>query len=306
MAFLSTSTTYDGVYWGEAPQLSGTYGQYDNGASVFSNYQNFKSTPSSGWTASSSMTVTGNNGLTLTSSAAQQYYGFNTNLNGPLIVEQYGKVATEGTAQSEYLDAVSSSADTAFPNYWSALELSGSSNFLGYSSSSGNWATTTTPWSVGTFYLLTVAESSLSGSFYNNYGLLGTASSGLSSFYFEIFHGLGVTSFTYWFRTRAYPPNNVMPSTSLSIVTPATTLLVSIYVTGSSGSVTSTIASNVQSPAIGSTEAQYAMTFAGGQVNIPANGYLMVSLSAGVSSSYIVYWGKGQPTNFQVPYRLLT
>jgi len=38
------SLNFDGVYWGEAPQLSPTYGQYDNGASVFNNYWNFAGT----------------------------------------------------------------------------------------------------------------------------------------------------------------------------------------------------------------------------------------------------------------------
>jgi len=34
----------DGVYWGEAPQLSSTYGQYDNGQYVFTLYSNFYDT----------------------------------------------------------------------------------------------------------------------------------------------------------------------------------------------------------------------------------------------------------------------
>src|SRR5579872_313736 len=31
MVFLPTTTTFDGNYWGEAPTLSGSYAQYDNG-----------------------------------------------------------------------------------------------------------------------------------------------------------------------------------------------------------------------------------------------------------------------------------
>ena len=40
MVFKSTSTQFDGNYWGEAPQLSSTYAQYDNGANVFAAYFN--------------------------------------------------------------------------------------------------------------------------------------------------------------------------------------------------------------------------------------------------------------------------
>ncbi len=40
MAFEPTSTNFDNNYWGEAPTLSSTYGQYDNGANVFAAYFN--------------------------------------------------------------------------------------------------------------------------------------------------------------------------------------------------------------------------------------------------------------------------
>ncbi len=55
MSFLSTSTPFDGNFWGEAPTLSGSYGQYDNGANVFKFYDNFAGTSlSSKWTTVSS------------------------------------------------------------------------------------------------------------------------------------------------------------------------------------------------------------------------------------------------------------
>ena len=55
MTFLSTSTHFDGVYWGEAPNIPGTYGANDNGANVFTFYDNFAGTSlSSKWTTVSS------------------------------------------------------------------------------------------------------------------------------------------------------------------------------------------------------------------------------------------------------------
>ena len=42
MSFLSGNAKYDGIYAGEAPQLSSTYGQYDNGKNVFNVYFNGK------------------------------------------------------------------------------------------------------------------------------------------------------------------------------------------------------------------------------------------------------------------------
>jgi hypothetical protein len=51
MVFLSTSTNFDGNYWGEAPTLSPTYAEYDNGGNVFTYYQRFGGLSSlpSGW-----------------------------------------------------------------------------------------------------------------------------------------------------------------------------------------------------------------------------------------------------------------
>jgi len=68
MVFLSKTASFDSNYWGEAPTLSGTYGQYDNGANVFTFYDDFAGTTlSSKWTAilsGSGATITVNNGLT--------------------------------------------------------------------------------------------------------------------------------------------------------------------------------------------------------------------------------------------------
>ena len=42
--YANSNLNFDGVYWGEAPQLSPTYAQYDNGASMFNFYDNFAGT----------------------------------------------------------------------------------------------------------------------------------------------------------------------------------------------------------------------------------------------------------------------
>jgi hypothetical protein len=79
MAFLSTSTDFDGDYWGTAPTLYGTYGQYDNGANVFNFYDNFNETTlSTKWTSSvTSGTLTVNNGIKLYTATASGSAGIN-------------------------------------------------------------------------------------------------------------------------------------------------------------------------------------------------------------------------------------
>lgn len=85
---------------------------------------------------------------------------------------------------------------------------------------------------------------------------------------------------------------------------------VSIYVTNSAGTVQSTIVSNAATPTIGTSITQVKMTFSGNSVTVPAGGYLNVVLTAPTGSgnpqSYTIYWGTGQFTNFQVPYRILS
>ena len=68
MAFLSKTSSWS-EHWGLAPELSKTYGEFDNGAEVFSFYCNFAGTSlPSKWTTEGDYSGSVNNGLTLTSS----------------------------------------------------------------------------------------------------------------------------------------------------------------------------------------------------------------------------------------------
>ena len=85
---------------------------------------------------------------------------------------------------------------------------------------------------------------------------------------------------------------------------------VSIYVTNSAGTVQSTIVSNALTPTIETSVTQVAMTFSGNSLTVPAGGYLNVVLFAPTGSGhptyFTIYWGVGQFTNFQAPYRVLS
>jgi len=82
-------------------------------------------------------------------------------------------------------------------------------------------------------------------------------------------------------------------------------MTVSIYITNSAGTVQTTIANGVSTPSISTTKGQVAFTVAGVAASIPANGYIEVSFTAptgtGNPTSFTLYWGKAQGTNFQVP-----
>ena len=68
---------------GEAPQLSPSYAEYDDGASVFTNYWNFAGTSlPSGWTVGGG-TATVDNGLTYTAGTTSSDYGIYYNTLAP-------------------------------------------------------------------------------------------------------------------------------------------------------------------------------------------------------------------------------
>ncbi|MEM3859899.1 MAG: hypothetical protein QW478_10945, partial [Candidatus Micrarchaeaceae archaeon] len=93
-------------YLGEAPQLSPTYAEYDNGADVFPFYDNFAGTSlSSKWNSGSSGgTITVNNGLTETipfNAATGSYVYISTNsyqITGDQIVESYANLNSFDTS----------------------------------------------------------------------------------------------------------------------------------------------------------------------------------------------------------------
>lgn len=86
------------------------------------------------------------------------------------------------------------------------------------------------------------------------------------------------------------------------------TMTVSIYITAFNGKIQQTIANNVATTNIGTSKTEVVATFSGYQVSIPNNGYIGVALTApaGGPSSFTIYWGSGQQTNFQVPYRVVS
>ena len=77
-----TTSLFNNVNTGEAPQLSATYGQYDDGANVFNNYWNFAGTTiPNGWSISDSSGVVISNGLSITGGAAYTSSSVFTALN---------------------------------------------------------------------------------------------------------------------------------------------------------------------------------------------------------------------------------
>jgi len=237
MGFLSTGTNNmgnsDASVWGEAPSLSGTYGQYDNGANVFAFYDNFTGTNlSSKWTkTATSGAFTVNNGVTLPKNTSTADYP-------SIVTSSY----TQGQGIMDFNGTIKSGSETQYA-YWNmyvgvipndgtggnmaAIVASNSTNYshtvAGLYTSTTNsgtsyYATTLSSGSSAIYSLIIPSSSPSSISAQVNYG--GTIT---SSTYIPTLPGpLGLENqtnsagnlFVQWIRTRAYPPNSTMPTAS--------------------------------------------------------------------------------------------
>jgi len=245
-------------YVGEAPQLSPTYGQYDNGQYVFNIYDNFAGTTlSSNW-INNGMSVTVNNGVTLTPSGSTGTWSrdsitYNTNVYGTnYVAESYTKITTLGADMNPVL-ILNSNSDTAYSNSYNLvdsgidLHYSVSSTAPSYShatqTSSGSITSTSismpSGYSYSAFNVYQIYVNGASVSVAVNYSnILNTQTDYNPS---TQYLGIGSweasytpTTVTLWFRTRAYPPNGVMPSVSIyapgEVALPQSTSYTNYYV----------------------------------------------------------------------------
>ena len=231
MTFGATSQHYDGVFAGEAPNLSSTYGQYDNGASVFLPlYTNFAgtSTPSgfstSGGTQNNGYATTGGGDAYMITTAT---YGlnasqildvsmFNVSAGGGGNNQMVGYVNqgavggggggsdsafwTDGSGHSNGVDSV---AD-GYANNFGTLNLnSGNHYFI----MSDYWGNNT----ASTFTINYTNQEKLTPHTPQSALKIGIASQGT------------LPTDIRWLRLRFYPPNGVMPSFNFTPYVPPIT-----------------------------------------------------------------------------------
>ena len=234
---------------GEAPQLSSTYAQYDDGASVFpAFYQNFAGTTlSSIWTVSG-IKYTVNNGFSATATGADGYIISKNLALNPVqyILDFYGtnfQTSTSSWTAVGMLDggltgitSGSGLGSMIVAGYPTASQTNGwQRNSTGSAglTTSGAMQTVSAPavWTI-------MPTSSTTTNFYINYGGLQTVSANADTY--PLYEGLiaagsagAAYTFTQpvtitWYRVRAYPPNGVMPSVSFGSVQQATSISLSI------------------------------------------------------------------------------
>jgi len=323
--FLAQTTPFDDNYWGEAPTLSATYGQYDNGANVFSFYDNFAGTtgPSStNWSTASygsGATFSTNNMLIITCGASSAYNAAvieKTAVAAPAVAEadlvsqtgnQFTDVGvgsgwdstTNGVANNGYTISWNGQSSAQFDRFW--VDSSGTRTQVDTTAAGSITSLPAGIWGV-TWYATgnEVAHDGVGnpGSFTETNSVVSLPASYVMVIGEASSSGAAGTIDVQWARMRAFPPGNTLPSVTLGSVS-SNLVSVSAYITGSTGSVVATVASNAQSPELATSKTEYTMSFAGSQVTVPANGYISFVITVSATSCTI-YWGAGQPTNFQV------
>ena len=237
MYILPQSVDYTGKHAGEAPQWTcpdpantascSTYGKYDNGASVFPNYWNFAGTSLPTTLIpymSSGSTVSVSNGLYVnTGSGAWAGVVSTSNFSTPIISEAY-ILSQSGGALSGGIAQQIGPLPTA-PSY----------DFNGWSGSIGEGSLQNGMGGTQNINLQIIVpgvngqawSSDNSQTYYKDYVPYSASSSDIS-LPSKVFISVGVYCCSgsdaieyYWLRTRAYPPNGIMPSVSFGAIGPA-------------------------------------------------------------------------------------
>ena len=235
MDFFSTSSNVlNTVNTGEAPQIPcgstptsscSNYAEYDNGANVFSFYDNFAGTSLNinKWseTINGGLTITVNNGLTMTQTGGtyndQGIIG-KTGVSVPTIIESYGKIAQDqntGYDMSAFgiLNSLSPSNLLAIGTGNSVGNIYLVPTNDGPLTNYNSYATSNEIWSVWYNGSLTTSQMNYGDIYTHPYSITSTL---YPAFYLESYGNSEY--FSQWVRTRAYPPNGVMPSVTFGSV----------------------------------------------------------------------------------------
>ena len=222
IGFASESTNlFNNVNIGEAPQLSSTYGEYDDGANVFVAYDNFAGTQlnssTMGWSGYSGVSV--NNGLTFAPCTTSDCSaGINTAQDfsvGSETLDFYGTYATENSggysaARMGFLNQ--NAAGMGGQSGYTATYLSSTSSIENVKTNYYSYASTPSIWTIETYGTEVYS--------FRNYGneYSETTSELSSDITFFLQQNSGGKYYFNWVRIRNSPPNGVMPSISVGAV----------------------------------------------------------------------------------------
>ena len=212
---------------GEYPSATSTYAQYDDGASVFTDYWNFNGTTlTSDWTVPSELTATVNNGLTLSSSTGAWYMMYSSKTVSYPFIEE---ADTKGISSNYAGVAISPASTTPATGGFDIVFNEPAGDKLTLENPTGTGVATGGSYTVGNMYVLgLVGISSTSITSYLNYASLLSYTSATATGTNPALNDYDTSIFYQWLRTRAYPPSGVMPTVSFGPMQSPQSLTLSI------------------------------------------------------------------------------
>ncbi|HVC58283.1 MAG TPA: hypothetical protein VND15_02305 [Candidatus Acidoferrales bacterium] len=225
MYFMPKTVEYDGIFAGEAPQLSQSYAQYDNGGHIFNGYTTFGglSALPAGWTNQvSTIAFNPTNMNIMQASGSTNEAVYTTSLysqaQDPFVLDMLlGTTSSSWFAGNVGLAPVivgSACSDYATGTwYYTGTIFAYATGNCGVSD-----GTPITTYTTSTNYLVTmsyVSATNINDAI--NYGASQSSNYAQGAYNylsFQVNPNQGSNFNVYWVRYRAYPPNGVMPTTS--------------------------------------------------------------------------------------------
>ena len=263
--FTAITNNYDGNYAGEAPELTTPYAEYDNANSIFTFYDNFRSsTQLTGWNTGHA-TAVASNGLVVTCTSnggsfapCGVSYGV-SNFIQPYVAEDFMQTTSGISAFGMISGSNTPSATTSQynPIFW--LDINDNEMGDGYYNGATNLGGSPPAYTTGykVMQMLAQGGNDLTIGVYNSiYAQLYTNQEtnwNQAPGYLTIGgNNNGNAGDTYWARVRVLPPNSIMPSTIFGNVIKAgqvpiivTGTLNAKYVFASNSMTTSNLNANV-------------------------------------------------------------
>jgi hypothetical protein len=211
-------------FTGEAPQLSGTYGQYDNGAHLFSYYQQWGglSALPSGWSGPSAPTFYPQYTSFSTAVSTAWYASIPSSLSSyPFVVDAYGL-----NYQPTYLAGIiwvgpSSTISGSVQGVSFAESVSSSAQNISIWGGANNYISSIQDTNAIKAYTIQVSSATtptLMMNYGSAYSPTTAAIGGLSYLGILPCSVSGGNIILYWMRSRVYPPIGVMPAAGLGSV----------------------------------------------------------------------------------------
>ena len=272
------STGTNGI--GEAPQLSPSYAEYDDGASVFTYYQRWGglSALPTGWTNQAATLTFGATSTTITFTTTDTWTGIYETAQAsmttsPTVFEMYGNLYDSANAGSMW-GLVTPGTTSASDEY--ALAMEGDAANSIYITTGGTRVLVSfTDTNNNKIYTYEYPATSASNVLINYTSIGSTTTGGTGTTTYFSFLGsdnsgtLSTPMSVSWLRTRAYPPNGVMPSVSFGAVQlPPALSLTSPIVYGQNDTITATAT-------------------AGDTLNLYINNYLAGTTTSGTLTVYL-------------------